>query len=132
MSHILHTDTCASIIRDAQPAKTRFAQSQSGLQVSVLSVTGLEIWLLRPKSPLHYRTRFFNFLQCVSLIEVTEPIAHRAAMIVNGLQGHGLKIKLADSIIAATALEQGLPLVTHSIKRFANIPGLTVLDWSVP
>jgi predicted nucleic acid-binding protein len=35
-------------------------------------------------------------------------------------------------LIAATALEQGLTLVTHSTQRFAIVTGLTVLDWAVP
>lgn len=38
------------------------------------------------------------------------------------------KIKLPDAIIAATALEQGMQLLTHNLKDFTNIPGLIVVD----
>jgi tRNA(fMet)-specific endonuclease VapC len=35
-------------------------------------------------------------------------------------------------LIAATALLHGLTLVTHNTRDFANVPGLTVVDWLVP
>lgn len=38
------------------------------------------------------------------------------------------KIKLPDAIIAATALERNMQLLTHNIKDFINIPGLIVVD----
>jgi tRNA(fMet)-specific endonuclease VapC len=34
-----------------------------------------------------------------------------------------------DLLIAATALVHNLTLVTHNIRDFANVPGLTVQDW---
>jgi hypothetical protein len=38
------------------------------------------------------------------------------------------KIKLADAIIAATALEYGVPLITRNEADFRNIPNLTVIN----
>jgi toxin FitB len=38
------------------------------------------------------------------------------------------KISLADSIVAATALENNLTLVTHNIKDFDWIKGIKLLD----
>lgn len=132
MSYLLHTDTCASIIRNAQPMKTRFTQALPGVQMSVISVTGLELWLLRPRTPRRYRPEFFSFAQFVALVDVTEPIAHRAAMLTYLFRRQGHRIGLADLLIAATAVENQWTLVTHSTPRFANIPGLTVIDWNVP
>ena len=132
MSYLLHTDTCSSIIRDVQVVRGRFAGHPVGLFVSAVSLTGLEIWLLRPRTPLRHRTGYFNSQQGVTILDVTEPIAHRAAMIDSGLRGAGQRLGLADLLIAATALERGLTLVTHSTRRFAGIAGLTVIDWAVP
>lgn len=39
-----------------------------------------------------------------------------------------LLIKLPDAIIAATALTEGLPLMTRNSSDFKRIPGLTVID----
>jgi tRNA(fMet)-specific endonuclease VapC len=132
MSYLLHTDTCASRVRDVQAVRNHFALHPGGLFVSAVSLTGLEIWLLRPRTPLRHRTEYFSFQQGVTVLDVTEPIAHRAAMVDSGLRRQGQRLGVADLLIAATALEQRLTLVTHSTHRFVNVAGLTVLDWAVP
>ena len=38
------------------------------------------------------------------------------------------KMSLADSIIAATALEHALPLVTRNVEDYRHIPGLTLIN----
>jgi predicted nucleic acid-binding protein len=81
MSYLLHTDTCSSIIRDVRGVSNRFAQHPTEVHVSVVSLTGLEIWLLKFRTPLRYRRPFFNLQQRVTLLDVNEPIAHRAATI---------------------------------------------------
>ena len=132
MSYLLHTDTCASMIRDVPAVRGHFALHPVGLLVSAVSLVGLEIWLLRPRTPLRHRTGYFNFQQGVTVLDLTEPIAHRAAMIDSALRTQGQRLGLADLLIAATALERGLTLVTHSTRRFAGVAGLTALDWAVP
>lgn len=102
------------------------------MHVSVMTLTGLEIWLLKSRTPLRYRRTFFNFVQGITLLDVTEPIAHRAAMIDSSLRSQGQRFGLADLLIAATTLERGLTLVTRKIPQFASIPGLSVIDWSIP
>ncbi len=39
-----------------------------------------------------------------------------------------LPVRLPDAIIAASALVEGLPLMTHNVGDFKRIPGLTVID----
>lgn len=132
MSYLLHTDTCSSVVRDVQMVANRFAQNAGNIHISAISITGLELWLLRFRTPLRYRQKFFNFVQTVSLIDIAEPIAHRAAMIGSRLRAQGQRMGLADLLIAATSIECGLSLVTRKLPLFSTIPALTVLDWSVP
>lgn len=42
-----------------------------------------------------------------------------------------LRVGTPDLKIAATALAQGLPLLTRNRRDFARIPGLLIDDWSV-
>jgi predicted nucleic acid-binding protein len=114
MSYLLHTDSCASIIRNAQPMKRRFTQALPAIHMSVISVTGLELWLLRPKTPRRYRQAFFAFLQLMTIVDVNEPIAHRAVMLSHSFRSQGRRIGLADLLIAASAVEKQWTLVTHS------------------
>lgn len=132
MNYLLDTDACASIIRDIRAPSLRFAQNAAVSRISTVSITELEMWLLNPRTPLRYRPKFFNLVQNVPLLAVTEPIAHRAAMIHHGLRGLAQRIHLGDALIAATALEQGLTLITRPKPPFTRILGLTVIDWSIP
>jgi predicted nucleic acid-binding protein len=132
MTILLDTDICSSIIRNVPRIMQHYAQHSGSSYLSVVSITELELWLLRFRTPLSYRQKFFNFQQTLRLLDVTEPIAHRAAMITNGLKSQGQRIGLGDSFIAATALEHGLTLVSRNLSPFTNIPGLTATDWSTP
>jgi len=38
------------------------------------------------------------------------------------------RMKLGDAIIAATALEYGVPLVTRNVNDFKHIPGLEIIN----
>lgn len=38
------------------------------------------------------------------------------------------KMSLADAIIAATALEHGVPLVTRNVDDFKHVPGLQIIN----
>lgn len=132
MSILLDTDICSSIIRNVPIVMHHHARYTANLHLSVVSITELELWLLRFRTPLHYRQTFFNLQYSFLLLDVTEPIAHRAAMITNGLRNQGRRIGLGDSLIAATALEYGLTLIVRNVGPFTSIPALTVSDWSVP
>src|SRR5262249_13214014 len=96
-----------------------------------VSITGLEVWLLRRRTPLRYQQRFFGLQQVVTLLDVTEPIAHRAARIDHGCRSQGQRIGLADALIAATAKAGRLTRATHCTQRFTGVPGLALTDWAV-
>ncbi len=58
-------------------------------------------------------------------LPVTPMITERAIDLMERLSlSHGLG--MGDALIAATALEQGLPLITGNIKHFSPIEGLTI------
>ncbi|MBI3120454.1 MAG: type II toxin-antitoxin system VapC family toxin [Candidatus Kerfeldbacteria bacterium] len=62
-----------------------------------------------------------DFLSAVTLIPVDSPIARRAAEL-----GRTRKTKLPDLLIASTALELDVPLITKNVKDFTRIQGLLV------
>ncbi|MBI4599749.1 PIN domain-containing protein [Candidatus Uhrbacteria bacterium] len=55
------------------------------------------------------------------VVPVTESIANRAALIARTVKKHPI-----DLLIAATAIECGLVLLTENIRDFRNIPGLKI------
>jgi predicted nucleic acid-binding protein len=59
------------------------------------------------------------------LLPVTEAISNRTIALMETLAlSHGLQ--LGDALIAATALENRLPILTGNVKHFAPIDGLLV------
>ena len=55
-----------------------------------------------------------------------------ADSLVNALRTQGVRIGTADVRIAATALVYGATLVTRNGKDFGRVPGLRIVDWSLP
>jgi PIN domain nuclease of toxin-antitoxin system len=51
MTFLLDSDTCAWLIKKLQPAVSRAAQNRGQLHLSAASVTELELWLLRTRTP---------------------------------------------------------------------------------
>ena len=69
------------------------------------------------------------FLSRFSLFEPGEPIAWRASRISRRLRRTGSAIGDHDLWIAATAIENSIPLVTRNARHFRRIPGLEILTY---
>jgi len=77
--------------------------------------------------------RVFQFLELKTrYIRVDDPVILKAADIYADLHKQGLLCGDADILIAATALEHNLTIVTRNEKHFARIPGLKIANWSKP
>jgi predicted nucleic acid-binding protein len=60
-----------------------------------------------------------------TLLPVTEAITLRATELMESLTlSHGLQ--MGDALIAATAIEHQLPVLTANVKHFSPVAGLTV------
>lgn len=71
-----------------------------------------------------YQKSFFeNFFASASQVTVTMPIVGRAAFL-----RQQRRMGLGDAIIAATALEHDLALVTRNVRDFRWIGGLSIVN----
>jgi tRNA(fMet)-specific endonuclease VapC len=132
MSFLLRHDTCAAFLRRVRRVLNRATSQQGRLQVSALTVLRLEQWLIRPQTPSALLPRYGRFRNDVRVLDVTEDIARRAVGLWSRLRLQGQRLRDTDLLIVATALVHGLTLVTHATGVYANIPGLTVEDWTQP
>lgn len=69
-----------------------------------------------------------KFLRRVTVLPLTPIISECMLDFIGRFHlSHGLAIP--DALIAATAIEHTLTLVTHNVKHFSYIPGLSVRAW---
>ena len=61
------------------------------------------------------------------ILPVNQPIAERWGVLAGQCQMKGRPLKVADGLIAATALEHDLTVVTRNVKDFAGL-GVTVFN----
>ena len=130
MSFLLNQDTVVAYLRNVRRVVRRFAQHQGSLFLSAVTLMGLELWLLRVNTPVRHAIRFRSILQLFTAANIDEPIAHRAASIGSKLRAQARRLTTVELLVAGTAIERGYTLVTHNGVLYANIPGLTVVDWS--
>ena len=85
--------------------------------ISIVEVLGYH------KLDQHTRDEFEKFFAAADVLPITDAII---AVAVKVRQAR--KMSLGDALIAATALASDGKLLTHNVKDFAWIPGLTVVD----
>lgn len=93
-------------------------RNASPLYISV--ITEAELFRF-PKLPPHEESAIIDLLPAFSIVSLDSYIARMA-----GALGRIHNLKLADSIIAATALFTGTTLVTRNVRDFRRVPGLSV------
>ena len=79
---------------------------------------------MRNKAELLAVQKMLQRRQAVTL-PITEAISRRAIELMEAITlSHGLQ--MGDALIAATALEHGLPVLTGNVKYFAAVPGVLI------
>jgi tRNA(fMet)-specific endonuclease VapC len=132
LSFLLDTDTCSAHLKGDPVVFNRFIQYGGGLHVSVLTVGELLTWALRAKAPPQRRQDVQGLLTAVAVFDVTPDVAVKFGEVRAALLDGGRPVPEVDLFIASTALVHRLVLVTHNVADYANVPGLTVVDWLVP
>lgn len=89
------------------------------------SVTYMELVQgLRNKTELRQLRQAIRFWNATT-VHVSEAISARASYLI---EEHALadSLQVADALIAATALETGLPLLTGNVKHYRKIKGIVL------
>lgn len=96
------------------------------------SITRYEILRgLKAKKASTQLVAFDAFCSRNKVLPLSDAIVVRAADIYADLYAHGQLISDADMLIAATALEHNLVLVTNNLDHFNRIPGLRINNWLI-
>jgi tRNA(fMet)-specific endonuclease VapC len=131
MNYLLDSDTFSAATQGNSVVSRLFSQNVGNICLSVVTVTDVEMGLMQAMTPLRYTQAYFALRQQVRFLDVTEPIAHRSAILGNDFRRQGKQVDLEDLLITATALVHNLTLITHN-ALLTGVAGLSVADWSVP
>jgi predicted nucleic acid-binding protein len=130
VTYLLDTDWAIDFLRGTQPAVgvvTRLRTTDT-LAISVISVgEHYDGAHRRSDTPAEIRG-IRRFLRTLWVLGVDEPIARRFAAIRAGLSLAGQTVADLDLLIAATAIDNRIPLLTRNLRHYARIPGLRIYD----
>ncbi len=131
MRYLLDTCTLSHFARRQPLALARFrACDPSTLAVSTVTVHEVEYGLrANPAAERSVGPAMRALLGAVRNLALDTAAATRAAAVRAQLRAVGTPVGAYDLLIAATALENELMLVTSNTREFARIPGLELEDW---
>jgi tRNA(fMet)-specific endonuclease VapC len=128
---LLDTDILSAVMRRRQPAWTR-AQAYLGDHqlLSFSIVTRFEILRgLKARQASVQQVTFDRLCAASHVLPLVDAVVIRAADIYADLYRRGTLIGDADILIAATALEHDLCVVTNNEDHFRRVSGLRVENW---
>jgi tRNA(fMet)-specific endonuclease VapC len=102
----------------------------AGLALSTITYMEVCQGLLRSADPVAAQARFDAFLRDVPLLPFSAECARRCAQLREDLrqQGQRVRARALDLLIAATALEHDLTLVTRNTADYVDIRGMKLFQ----
>ena len=126
---LFDTDTCIGLLKGdaAVVAAWRSCEDQCALPSMVVG----ELYYGAYKSTVREEelNRVTMFLDIFPEIQPSKRSMRRFGEIKAILELKGTRLADADIIIASTAIEEGLPLITGNVKHYSRIEGLAIEYW---
>jgi len=134
-SALLDTDTLSELLKQRSSSVRRHALEylRDCGPIAFSAVTRFEILRgLKQKRAERQLAQFAEFCADSLVIPLTEAIFDRAADLWVDAYRYGHPRNDADILIAATALDSGLVLVSGNLSHYSWIADLIVRDWRAP
>ncbi|WP_278392724.1 type II toxin-antitoxin system VapC family toxin [Sphingobium yanoikuyae] len=128
VAYLLDTNVCIDFLlgRSARLAE-RMAAEFDRLSVSAVTAAELRVGNRGSSDPVGDLRRVDTFLALLNILSFDDAAARTYAEMVRLV---GVRRRGFDRLIGAQAMASAMVLVTRNEKDFADIPGLTVEDWS--
>ncbi len=130
MAYLVDSDMVIDFLGDDPQTLTLFDTlvAAGGIYVSLLSYMETFQGVIDGGLSQDDQDKFTAFFTSVPVLPLTQAIAIRCAYLRSALkrQGKSVRRRVVDLLIAATALEHGMELVTRNTDDYKDIPGLTL------
>jgi predicted nucleic acid-binding protein len=131
MSYLVDTDRVASYLNGRPDAVTLLSSlRQDGLEISIITYGEIYDGIYASNDPRSKEASFLQFLRRVEVLPLTRTVMKRFARIRGQLRRQGQIIGDPDILIAATALQYDLTLVTRNLRHFGRISELSIYQES--
>lgn len=127
MPYLFDTDWSIDFLAGRTPAIALLqALLPDGVSISIVTYMEIVEGILGSRDPAAGRRDLRGLLQGIPVLGISEAVADRTAAIRLDLRGRKRQInhRSLDLLIAATALEHELALVTRNTRDYEDIPGL--------
>jgi predicted nucleic acid-binding protein len=132
VSFLLDTDIGSAYLKGNGPVTGRFIQYGGRLSISTVTLAELLAWALRAKASPGRRQQVDGLLNDVRVLPADEAVARRFGEVRAWQLDRGLATPDLDLLNACVALVHGLTLATHNTRDYANVIGLSLVDWLTP
>jgi tRNA(fMet)-specific endonuclease VapC len=132
MTHLLDTNVCSAHMRHPAGLAHRFFQRAGNIAISVVVLAESYSGAYKHPNPAKLLSLIADLLREVAVLQFDSTCAEEFGKLRGDLLQKGLVVSFPDLMIAATAINHNLTLVTHNTADFQAIPGLRLEDWIAP
>ena len=128
--YVLDTNTLIYYFKNQGQVANNFANVlPQEIIISTIVLFELQVGIAKSTSPTKRIQQLQQILTRINLVQFDVAAANAAATIRAQLEKQGTPIGPMDVLIAGTAVSLQATLVTHNVKEFSRVPGLTIADW---
>lgn len=127
MPYLIDSDWLIDHLEDVPSASQLLERlAQEGIAISIVSYMETYQGLERSPNPEQAQAKFQALIESIPILPFSLAVAQRCAQLRETLKRQGKRVnaRALDLIIAATALEYNLTLVTRNTEDFDDIPNL--------
>src|SRR5918911_3718308 len=127
MAYLIDTDWVVDhLVGDEEANRLLSRLSDEGIAISIITYIEIYQGVLRSPTPQLAERKLQAFVETVSVLSISPAVARRCAHVREMLrkQGKEFRRRAFDLLIAATALEHNLILVTRNRKDYEDVPNL--------
>jgi tRNA(fMet)-specific endonuclease VapC len=129
--HLLDSNTCIQFLNGRSASVERRLRGTKPSEIKLCSIVKAELWYgaARSNDSPMVMSRLTTFFAPYESFPFDDAAAAEYGRIRGMLAQAGTPIGPNDLMIAAIARGRGLTLVTHNVREFSRVPGLSVEDW---
>jgi len=127
MKYLVDTDWVIEYLKGRDPVVSLLSDWVSaGLAISLITYGEIYDGIYASQVPNQQEEGFLRFLQGVTLLSLNTETMQYFARLRGQLRAEGQMIGDADLLIASTALQYNLTLLTFNLRHFRRIPALSL------